>query len=139
KMHDDLMASTRFHRVLRRGGEDGAKFSPGDALKPAPGGGRARGVHFACPCADLSRPFEFVQHSWVMSTKFYGMTQESDPLLGNRAAVGDCPVTGNFSIPRERRAAQRLTDVPQFITVRGGAYFFLPSLRALRYIAAGRG
>jgi hypothetical protein len=30
---------------------------------------------------------------------------------------------------------RRLTAIPQFVTVRGGAYFFLPSLRALRYIA----
>ena len=70
-----------------------------------------------------------------MSTTFNGLTDESDPLLGNRAAVGDRPVTGNFSIPRDGKAARRLTGMPQFITVRGGGYFFMPSLRALRYIA----
>jgi hypothetical protein len=25
-------------------------------------------------------------------------------------------------------------DIPQFITVRGGAYFFLPSMRAVKYL-----
>jgi hypothetical protein len=70
-----------------------------------------------------------------MSTKFNGLTEESDPLLGNRGAVGDWPATGNFSIQREGKMTRRLTRVPQFITVRGGAYFFLPSVRALRYIA----
>jgi hypothetical protein len=30
---------------------------------------------------------------------------------------------------------RRVSDLPQFVTVRGGAYFFLPGLRALRYIA----
>ena len=29
----------------------------------------------------------------------------------------------------------RLREMPQFVTVRGGAYFFLPSLSGLRYIA----
>jgi hypothetical protein len=33
-----------------------------------------------------------------------------------------------------------VSRLPQFVTVRGGAYFFLPSLRALRYFAdAGSG
>ena len=132
---NDLMASTRFHRILRRGREYGPKLSPEEALRPAPPGDPARGLHFACLAANIGRQFEFVQNAWLMSTKFNGLSDESDPLLGNRAAVGDCPVTGNFSIPREGRLPRRLTGVPQFITVRGGAYFFLPSLRALRFIA----
>jgi hypothetical protein len=32
---------------------------------------------------------------------------------------------------------RRVEGLPRFVTVRGGAYFFLPSLRALRYFAAG--
>ncbi len=134
QMRDDLIASTRFHRVLRRGREYGEKLSPEDALKPAPAEEAPRGLHFACLGANIARQFEFVQNAWLMSTTFNGLTDESDPLLGNRAAVGDRPVTGNFSIPRDGKAARRLTGMPQFITVRGGGYFFLPSLRALRYI-----
>jgi deferrochelatase/peroxidase EfeB len=134
---DDLVASTRFHRVLRRGREYGSYLSPEDALQPAPDGEPPRGLHFACLVANISRQFEFVQNAWLMSTKFNGLTEESDPLLGNREAVGDCPVTGNFSIPRDGRVPRRLTGMPQFVTVRGGEYFFLPSLRALRYIARG--
>jgi deferrochelatase/peroxidase EfeB len=131
----DLMASTRFHRILRRGREYGPKLSPEEALQPAPPDDPPRGLHFACLGANIGRQFEFVQNAWLMSTKFDGLTEESDPLLGNRSAVGDCPVTANFSIPREGKVPCRLTGIPQFITVRGGAYFFLPSLRALRYIA----
>jgi len=131
---DDLMASTRFHRILRRGREYGPKLSPEDALQPPPDGDPSRGLQFACLGANIGRPFEFVQNAWLMSTKFNGMTEESDPLLGNRAAVGDCPVTANFSIPREGEVPHRLTGVPQFVTVRGGAYFFMPSIRALRHI-----
>jgi deferrochelatase/peroxidase EfeB len=134
-LHDDLIASTRFHRILRRGREYGARITPEEALQPAPAGEAPCGLHFACLCANIGRQFEFVQNAWLMSTKFNGLTGESDPLLGNRAAVGDCPVTGNFSIQREGKMARRFNGVPQFITVRGGAYFFLPSLRALRYIA----
>ncbi len=135
KFHDDLMASTRFHRILRRGREYGPGLSPEDALRPAPAEDLPRGLQFACLCANIGRQFEFVQNAWLMSTKFNGLTEESDPLLGNRAPAGDSPVAGDFSIPREGKLPRRLTGVPQFITVRGGAYFFLPSLRALRYLA----
>ena len=137
RMQDDLTASTRFHRILRRGREYGPRLQPDDAMQPAPAGDPPRGLQFACLCANLSRQFEFVQNAWLMSTKFNGLTEESDPLLGNRSAVGDCPVTGNFSIPREGKLARRLAVVPQFVTVRGGSYFFMPGLRALRYIARG--
>jgi len=134
-LHDDLIASTRFHRLLRRGREYGGKISPEEALQPAPPGEARRGLHFACLCANIERQFEFVQNAWLMSTKFNGLTGESDPLLGNRAAVGDEAATASFSIPRESKLPRRFGGVPQFITVRGGAYFFLPGLRALRYIA----
>jgi hypothetical protein len=63
------------------------------------------------------------------------MTQESDPLLGNREAAPGCPFTNAFSIPQTTGPRTRIMDMPQFVTVRGGAYFFLPSLRALRYLA----
>ena len=134
-LHDDLIASTRFHRVLRRGREYGVKITPEEALQPAPAGEAPRGLQFACLCANIGRQFEFVQNAWLMSTKFNGLTGESDPLLGIRAAVGDDLATASFSIPRDGKMARRLGGVPQFITVRGGAYFFMPGLRALRYIA----
>ena len=37
--------------------------------------------------------------------------------------------------PRDAGPAHVVTGLPRFVTVRGGAYFFLPSLRALRYLA----
>jgi deferrochelatase/peroxidase EfeB len=134
KMRADLIASTRFHRLLRRGREYGPGLSPEAALESAPADDPPRGLHFACLCANISRQFEFVQNAWLMSSKFNGMRQESDPLLGNRAPIRDCLRTDNFSIAQDGQLAHRLTRVPQFVTVRGGAYFFMPSLRALRYI-----
>ena len=71
-----------------------------------------------------------------MSSKFNGLTDQSDALLGNREPVGGV-AADYFTIPREGRVARKIQRVPQFITVRGGAYFFLPSLRALRWITKG--
>lgn len=133
-IRDDLTASTRFHRLLRRGREYGQKISPEDALLPAPPNEPPRGLHFVAVNANIERQFEFVQNAWMMRTKFDGLTEESDPLLGNREPVRGCPFTNTFSIPQENSVRRRVMDVPQFISVRGGAYFFLPSLRALKYL-----
>ncbi len=94
-----------------------------------------RGLHFICLNANISRQFEFVQNAWMASTKFSGLTGESDPLLGNRQPIPGCPVTHHFTLQRDGGLRRRVTGLPQFVTVRGGAYFFLPSLRALRYFA----
>jgi deferrochelatase/peroxidase EfeB len=133
---DDVMSPTRFHRILRRGREYGPGLTATEALQPAPPGDPERGLHFMCVNANISRQFEFLQNAWAMSTKFDCLTTESDPLLGNREPIQGCPDTGNFTVPRDGAVRGRVSGMPQFVTVRGGAYFFLPSLRALRYFAA---
>lgn len=85
--------------------------------------------------ANISRQFEFLQNAWINGTKFSGLTGESDPLLGNRKAIPGCPVTSDFTAPEEGGIPRRVLGLPQIVTVRGGAYFFLPSLRALLYFA----
>jgi deferrochelatase/peroxidase EfeB len=132
---DDLIASTRFHRLLRRGRAYGILVPDDEAQHPGPPGEEI-GLRFVCLNANISRQFEFVQTAWVAGTKFAGLTQESDPLLGNRQPVAGSSVTSNFSVPQRSGANLRLREVPQFVTVRGGAYFFLPSLSALRYLAS---
>ena len=135
----DLIASTRFHRILRRGREYGEKLTPEDALGPAPPDDSERGLQFIALNANIERQFEFVQNAWMMRTKFDGLTEESDPLLGNRQAVRGCPFTNAFSLAQENGLRRRVMNLPQFVTVRGGAYFFLPSIRALQYLGKAGG
>jgi deferrochelatase/peroxidase EfeB len=135
-LRDDLMSPTRFHRLLRRGREYGPGLTEEEALQPPQANESERGLHFICINSNIARQFEFVQGAWLMSTKFDGMTEESDPLMGNREPVAGCPLPNTYSIPRESGLRERCNDLPQFVTVRGGAYFFLPSLRALRYFAS---
>ena len=134
-MRTDIMASTRFHRILRRGREYGPGLTPEQAVQSPPTDDPKRGLQFLCLNANITRQFEFVQNAWLMSTKFDGLSEESDPLLGNRTPVGDGRSTDNFSIPREQGVRRSIAGLPQFITVRGGAYFFLPGIRALRYFS----
>ena len=136
---EDLMSSVRFHRILRRGREYGPGVTPEEAIKPAPPNDPERGLHFICLNANISRQFEFLQNAWIVNTKFSGMTGESDPLLGDREAIPGCPVTSDFNVQTAGGLRRRVSGVPQFVTVRGGAYFFLPSLRALEYFASEPG
>lgn len=135
KFRDDVIASSRFHRLLRRGREYGPALTPEQAIADS-SDTTQHGIHFISLGANILRQFEFVQNAWVIGTKFDAMTEESDPLIGNREAVAGCPFTNSFSVPQESGLPTRIMDLPQFVTVRGGAYFFLPSLRALRYLAA---
>jgi deferrochelatase/peroxidase EfeB len=133
-IHRDSVASTRFHRVLRRGREYGALLTPAERLEPASSNETPTGLNFICLNANIGRQFEFVQSAWIQSEKFDNLGSESDALLGNREPVAGCP-SDNFSLPVAGGLRQQLHRVPRFTTVRGGAYFFLPGVRALRYLA----
>ena len=65
------------------------------------------------------------------------MSGEADPLLGNREPMPAGHPTDGFTLPQPNGISRRVDGLPTFITVRGGAYFFLPGLRALRYFAGG--
>jgi len=132
---EDLISSTRFHRLLRRGRAYGPVIASADALA-ANADRSARGLHFICLGANLQRQFEFVQNAWIMNSRFGGLTGETDPLLGNRAPLADGTATDGFSEAQASAPARRQAGLPQFVTVRGGAYFFMPGIRALRFIAA---
>jgi Dyp-type peroxidase family len=119
------IAIDRRHRLMRRGRLYGPRLDRERAL--AGGDGEERGLHFMCVCASLSRQFEFIQHTWVNSPKFDGLYEDPDPLIG--------PPGRTFTI-QARPARRRVTDMPGFVRVRGGAYFFLPGIRALRWLGS---
>jgi deferrochelatase/peroxidase EfeB len=136
KRHDgDLIASSRFHRLLRRGRGYGPLLPPEEAVKPdAPAA--ERGLQFIVLVANISRQYEFVQNAWIMSSTFGGVMQERDPLLGIRETLASGGATDTFTRPDPAGPGRKTRHLPQFVTVRGGGYFFMPGLRALHYIAA---
>jgi deferrochelatase/peroxidase EfeB len=130
----DLAASARFHRLIRRGREYGVRITPEQALESL--ASPESGLHFVCLNANIQRQFEFVQSAWIMGTKFNGLHEESDPLLGNRLPGAAGTRCDYFTMPRADGASRRLANLPQFVSVAGGAYFFLPGIRALRFLAS---
>ena len=120
------VAVDRRHRLLRRGREYGPPVD--DLWADAPPDDPERGLYFICLAGNIRRQFELVQHTWLNNPKFGNLFDEPDPLVANHAAVG-----ASFSIPGEP-VRTRYTSIPNFVTVRGGAYFFLPGIRALKYL-----
>ena len=83
---------------------------------------------FAFVGAHLKRQFEFVQSEWVNGGEFLGLQDAIDPVTGS--ADG----TGSYTIPR-RPLPRKVHGLARFVTTRGGAYGFMPGLRALRWLA----
>ena len=49
--------------------------------------------------------------------------------------LADGGETDAFSEPQANAPATCEANLPQFVTVRGGGYFFMPGIKALRFIA----
>jgi Dyp-type peroxidase family len=128
----ESIAVGKRHRILRRGREYGSpRATPANPGKEDPADASAdRGLYFICLSANIARQFEFVQHTWINNPKFRGLYADADPLVAPRKDGGN-----TFTI-QATPVRRRVSNLPQFVTVRGGAYFFLPGLRALRYLAS---
>ncbi len=126
----DSIAINKRHRILRRGRSYGPWLGIDGALSPPADDEPERGLHFICLNANIARQFEFIQHTWLNDPHFAGLYDDADPVVGHHGRPGS-----SFTMPAEP-VRQRLTGLPQFVRTRGGAYFFLPGLSALRYLAA---
>lgn len=119
----DTVHGLQRHRMIRRGGTYGPPLPEG-----VPDDGADRGVAAFIGCASLSRQFEFAMNVWVNDPTFKGLDNERDPIIGTQDRTFD------MTIPK-RPVRKSITGLPAFTTVRAGAYFLLPGIRALRALA----
>ncbi len=103
-----------------------------------------RGIIFITVVASIKRQFEFLQQQWINYGNDFRISNDKDPLLGNHKMTPDGQGKGRMVI----EAAKAKDGEPQkppffcsnltpFVETRGGDYFFIPSLTALRMIAEG--
>jgi deferrochelatase/peroxidase EfeB len=109
-------------RMIRRRGTYGPLLPEG-----VPDDGVERGIAAFVGCASLVRQFEFAQNVWINDPKFHELGNERDPIISTQDGTYD------MTIPK-RPIRRKIKGLPAFTTVKGGAYFFLPGLRALRYL-----
>ncbi len=120
----DTGDSLERHQLIRRGGTYGPLL-PEDA----PDDGADRGIAAFMGCASLVRQFEFAMNVWANDPSFKGLENERDPIIGTQDGTLD------MTIPK-RPIRKRITGIPAFTTVRGGAYLFLPGINGLRFLAS---
>jgi Dyp-type peroxidase family len=120
----DTAANIQRRRMIRRGATYGPALPDG-----VPEDGVERGIAAFVICASLVRQFEFAQNVWINDPNFQELGNEHDPMIGAQDGTFD------FTIPK-RPIRKKINGLPAFTTVKGGAYFFIPGLRALKYLAA---
>lgn len=113
------------HRIVRRGMPYGPPYDPAH-----PRDGQPRGLLGMFIGASLCDQFEFLMAEWANDgTYTAGLGRTKDPVIGAHTDGA-----GSFSIPRPEGSLV-LEGLARFITTRGGAYCFLPSITAIRYLA----
>ena len=93
--------------------------------------GQERGLLGLFIGASLRDQFEFLMVNWANDSLFTAGLgpNDKDPL------IGACPDgSGHFSIPHPEKPVI-LDGFSRFVTTRGGAYCFLPSITGIRYLA----
>src|SRR4051812_25756721 len=108
--------------IIRRGGTYGP-YLPEDA----PDDGANRGIAVFGGCTNLARQFEFLISVWANDPEFQELN-ERDPFAGSN----DGPF--ELTIPK-RPIKKKLKGLNAFTTVTGGAYFFLPGIKGLKFLA----
>jgi deferrochelatase/peroxidase EfeB len=119
----DTAENMQRHKMIRRGGTYGRPLPEG-----AQEDGVERGIAAFVGCASLVRQFEFAMNVWANDPKFKELGNERDPFIGTQDGTFD------MTIPK-RPIRKKIKGLPAFTTIRGGAYFFLPGIKALRFVA----
>jgi Dyp-type peroxidase family len=119
------LTDVNVHRLIRRGTTYGPPYdsnavSEEDDEVP-------RGAYFLFISAKTMATIEFLQQEWVNDGNFVGLGDERDPIIGLQEEGA------TFTIPKEP-VRRRVHGIETFNVLRGGEYFFMPSLPALKWL-----
>jgi len=121
-------ALNKRRRILRRGlpyGPPASEHRDDDT---------EQGVIMMTLCVDLFRQFEFVQQQWVQYGLDFHQGNNTCPMLGRHDEHKRHMIPSN---PESGKPPYMMTKLKTFVECRGGDYFFVPSMIALRMIAMG--
>ncbi len=120
------LTDVNIHRIIRRGTTYGPPYDPNvlsEADDEVP-----RGAIFLFISARAMATIEFLQQEWINDGNFIDVGNERDPIVGLQEEGA------TFTIPKEP-VRRRVHSIETFNVLRGGEYFFMPSLSALKWLA----
>jgi Dyp-type peroxidase family len=120
------LTDVNIHRLIRRGSTYGPSYDA-NALSEADDE-VPRGAIFQFISAKAMATIEFLQQEWINDGNFINAGNERDPIIGRQEEGA------TFTIPKQP-VRRRIHGIQTFNVLRGGEYFFLPSLSALKWIA----
>jgi Dyp-type peroxidase family len=132
-------AEAQTHRIRRAGITFGPEVVPGETTTR-----HSRGLMFVCYQTSIARQFEFIQRRYADDPDFVDgkvrpvsgapVRPGYDPIIGQ--APGNGPRAMDEPLPNYPGGNRRTTlDIPsQFVMLTAAAYFFMPSLSALRTV-----
>ena len=115
-------------RIMRRGLPYGQYVPEGQPVCDTDD----RGIIFMAVNASIFRQFEFVQQQWIEYGNDAHQGNDKDFLLGNHGGQGKFTIQGDAD---PKNPPFICGSLPNFVELRGGDYFFIPSLTALAMIA----
>ncbi len=115
-------------RIMRRGLPYGDYVPEGKPVNDQD----ERGIVFIVVNASLFRQFEFVQQQWIDYGNDARQGNDRDPLVGNHEGRSKFVVQGTADASNATFICPAL---PNFVELRGGDYFFMPSLTGLAMLA----
>lgn len=131
KAFDSPSAVDNRRRIIRRG------LPYGSSADDKTSNDGNHGTIFMTINASIKRQFEFVLQQWVNYGNDFKLANDKDPILGNHNeynGIGNGRMV--LQAATENDAPPHfLSEMPRFLETRGGEYFFIPSLTALRMIA----
>jgi Dyp-type peroxidase family len=117
-------------RIMRRGLPYGRYVPEGQPVRDED----EHGIIFMALNASLFRQFEFVQQQWIEYGNDLHQGNDKDLIIGNHEGKGKVVLQGTADPQNPPFICAHL---PNFVELRGGDYFFMPSLTALQMMASG--
>lgn len=117
----NILAQEQRRRIARRG------ITYSDAA-----GGAAVGLLFMCYQSNIAEQFEFIQRRWANGPDFLKGGTGRDPIIGQISKPEDAKDFPEWSNAWGDESDKERVQFGQYVRMRGGAYFFTPSVVGLQ-------